>query len=165
MVIGAEGSPNKGYKCAKLLASLAEFLTQPGTQKVALVGIGNLGRALLSYSHKQQPGLLIVAAFDIAPDKTNKVIDGCRCFHIDTLESVIKEQNIKVAIIAVPGEAAQLVADRLAIAGVRGIVNFAPAPLHLPPSVFVENIDVTMSLEKVVYFAAKGTQSERNKSA
>ena len=157
MVIGAEGSPKRGYKCAKLAASLGRFLDVPGGQKVALIGVGNLGRALLSYFMNRHPGLQIVAAFDSDNEKAGSVILGCRCYHLDEIEQVIKNEGIKVAVIAVPAGSAQFVADRVALAGVKGILNFAPVALHLPPSVFGENIDVTMSLEKVAFFAAKRT--------
>jgi redox-sensing transcriptional repressor len=153
MATGYAGSPNRGYDVQKLLESLRNFLDKPGGQGMALVGIGNLGRALLSYFIGRRPHLSIVAAFDTDPAKTGRVIHGCRCYPIDQLETVVGDEGIEAAVIAVPVEQAQPVAERLVRCGVRGLLNFAPVALHLPPDVYVENIDVTMSLEKVAYFS------------
>ena len=157
MVVGTEGSPKRGYKCCELLKSLAAFLDQPEGHKVALVGVGNLGRSLLSHFIGRRPSLEIVAAFDANPQIAGTSINGCPCHAVDELEHVIQKEKIKTAILAVPVLAAQLVADRLCVAGIKGIVNFAPVPLHVSPSVFVENLDLTMSLEKVAFFASKRT--------
>jgi redox-sensing transcriptional repressor len=98
-----------------------------------------------------------VAAFDTDPHKVNRVIHGCRCYPKQQLKEVVAANGIKIGIIAVPATEAQYVADSLIATGVRGILNFAPAPLHVPPSVFVEDIDLTMSLEKVAYFARQNS--------
>jgi redox-sensing transcriptional repressor len=153
MGVGYDGSPNRGYDVQKLLESLREFLDEPGGQKAALLGIGNLGRALLSHFVGRRPNLSIRAAFDVNPHKTGRVIHGCRCYHIDDLEAVLEEQGINLALLAVPVDEAQALAERLVRSGVRGIVNFAPIPLHLPADLYIENIDLTMSLEKVAYFS------------
>jgi redox-sensing transcriptional repressor len=157
MVIGAGGSPKKGYGCVNLLQNLAAFLDPPSGQKVALVGIGNLGRALLSYFRGRRPGLEIVAAFDTDSEKVNAVTNDCPCYPMEELDAVIQREQIRVAILAVPAPVAQIVGDRLSLSGIRGIVNFCPTALHLPPTVFVDNLDVTMSLEKVAFFASKRT--------
>ncbi|MCD4824923.1 MAG: redox-sensing transcriptional repressor Rex [Phycisphaerae bacterium] len=164
MQIGYDGSPKRGYDVKKLLESLRHFLDEPGGQRVALLGVGNLGRALLSYFIGRRPHLSIVAAFDTDPQLSGRVIYGCRCHPLDELEDVLKAQDITVAIVAVPAVAAQELADRLVQNGVKGILNFAPIPLAVPSEIFVENIDLTMSLEKVAYFsreAACETACER----
>lgn len=155
MAIGYDGSPKRGYEAAKLLESLEQFLNEPGGQRVAMVGVGNLGRALLSYFIGRRPHLELVAAFDIDPQRTGRVIHGCRCYPMDDLEAVLGKEQIDTVILAVPASAAQKVADRLVRGGIRGILNFAPAPLNVPAKVYVENIDLTMSLEKVAFFARK----------
>lgn len=161
MGIGARGSSKHGYPCRNLLDNLNDFLNRPDTAKAALVGIGNIGRALLAYFDTQRPHLELAAAFDTDVAKTRCRIHGCPCYSMDDLERVLRAEKLRVAIVAVPGESAQAVAARLALAGVRGIVNFAPAALSLPDSVFVENIDVTMSLEKAAFFASKGSIVEK----
>jgi redox-sensing transcriptional repressor len=153
MVVGYEGSPKRGYETAKLLGGIRNTLDEPGGQKMAVVGVGNLGRALLAYFTGRRPGLAMAAAFDKDPGRIGRVIHGCHCHHMDDLERVVEEEGIHVAVLAVPAVAAQKVADKLVRCGIRGILNFAPVPVHVPPTVYIENIDLTMSLEKVAFFA------------
>jgi redox-sensing transcriptional repressor len=98
-----------------------------------------------------------VAAFDNDPGKANRVIHGCRCYPIDDLQQVVRERDIRLGVIAVPAPEAQPVANLLCQAGVRGLLNFAPLRLWVPEHVYVENLDVTMSLEKVAYFARQSS--------
>jgi redox-sensing transcriptional repressor len=153
MVIGYTGSPAHGYEVTDVITAIGKFLDPVAEQKVALVGIGNLGRAILVYFTGRRPKLNVTAAFDTDPHKVNRVIHGCRCYPKQQLREIIAADNIKIAIIAVPASEAQYVADSLVAAGVRGLLNFAPVPLRVPTGVFVEDIDLTMSLEKVAYFA------------
>ncbi|EKD25807.1 MAG: hypothetical protein ACD_79C01497G0003 [uncultured bacterium] len=157
MEIGFKGSSKKGYEVEGLIKFISDFLDNPECEKVVLVGVGNLGRALLSFFTARRPNLKIVAAFDQDPMKNGRVIHGCRCYGIDELEQVVAETQSKVAILAVPSKEAQGVAERLLKAGVKGIVNFAPVYLQLPVKVSVENIDVTMALEKVSFLARQKT--------
>ncbi|MFP4052670.1 MAG: redox-sensing transcriptional repressor Rex [Phycisphaerae bacterium] len=156
MAIGYSGSPTRGYDVRQLIEAIGNFLDEPQLQGVAIVGIGNLGRALMSYFAGRRPKLAITAGFDVSPEKVGRVINGCRCYPLEELEAIVTEQGIKQAIIATPAEAAQEAADRLVRAGVRGILNFAPIPLRVRPDVYVEDLDMTMSLEKVAYFARTG---------
>ena len=158
MTIGYAGTPQRGYNAAKLLECLADFLDLPQGQKMALVGVGNLGRALLSYFYGRRPNLVISAAFDNDPQKNGRVIHGCRCYSLEQLESILTQQEIYLGVIAVPSAAAQEVADLLVRCGARGILNFAPLPLHLPQHVYVDNLDVTLSLEKVAFFARQNSK-------
>jgi len=153
MVLGTSGSSARGYAVAELLQSLGRFLDHPAGQDAALVGVGNLGKALLTHFSGRRPNLAITAAFDSDPTKANRSISQCRVWPMDRLEEVLRARDIRVAIIAVPPEAAQAVADRLVGAGVRGILNFAPVRLRVPEGVYVEDLDMTVSLEKVAYFA------------
>ena len=153
MAVGYSGSPTKGYEIAELAASIARFLDGECSQSVALIGVGNLGRAILAYFSGRRPNLAIVAAFDRDEHRVNRVIHGCRCYPVDVLQEKVAEVGIRTAIIAVPAGEAQTVADRLVRSGVRGILNFAPTHLRVPPNVFVQEIDITTSLEKVAFFA------------
>ncbi len=153
MAVGYSGSPTKGYDVSELAGSIGRFVDGEQQQPVALVGVGNLGRAILAYFTGRRPNLAIVAAFDRDVHRVNRVIHGCRCHPVEQLEEVIAGQGIRTAIIAVPATEAQAVADRLVRGGVRGILNFAPVPLRVPPSVFVQEMDITTSLEKVAFFA------------
>ncbi len=153
MAIGYTGSPVHGYGIRDLIKSIADFLDAPEGQNVALVGIGNLGRAILTYFTGRRPRLSIVAAFDVDPAKINRTFHGCRCFPVADIHAIIPAMNIDIGIITVPAENAQSVAEILCDAGIHGILNFAPVRLALPETVYVEDLDVTTSLEKVAFFA------------
>ncbi len=155
MHIGYSGNPNRGYDVEALLESIGQFIDDPDGHRAALIGVGNLGRAILAYFAGRRPNLSIVAVFDNDPEKYGRVILGHRCYSIDNFETVIKEKNIRSAIITTPAHVAQSITDRLIAANIRGILNFAPVALRVPPYVFVEDIDMTTSLEKVAYFASQ----------
>ncbi len=159
MESGYVGHSRRGYDVMGLIESLREFLDAPEGQGVALVGVGNLGRAILAYFVGRRPSLAIRAAFDIDPQKVGRVVHGCRCHPMETIEDVIAEEGITTAVLAVPVDSAQEAAERLVRGGVRGILNFAPIPLTLPETVHVENIDMSMALEKVAYFSRDDQQT------
>jgi redox-sensing transcriptional repressor len=153
MSIGYEGSPKRGYDSRKLLTSIESFLYEPDGQNVALVGVGNLGRAILAYFACRRRLLRIVAAFDRDAAKVSRTVHGCRCYRLARLREVVRRKRIDVGIVSVPASAAQDIADRLVEAGATGILNFAPVSLRLPPYVYVGNIDLAMALEKVAFFS------------
>jgi redox-sensing transcriptional repressor len=157
MHIGFSGNPNRGYDIPELSSSIGRFIDDPSGQFAALVGVGNLGRAIMSYFSGRRPKLAIAAAFDNDPAKYGRVIHGYRCHSIEELASVVKTKNISIGIITVPASEAQKTADMLVALGVKGILNFAPVPLKVPAGVHVEDIDMTMSLETVAYFARKAS--------
>ena len=137
---------------AELIEAITRILNGSQERIIALVGIGNLGRAILSYFASKHPGLTIAAAFDTDDRRVNRVVSGCRCYHLDCFEQQVREKQINLGIITVPAAAAQSVADRMTGAGIRGILNFAPVPLKVPKGVFVDRIDIASSLEKLAYF-------------
>lgn len=155
MAIGYSGTPARGYEVDELLESISSFLEDPHGQEVVLVGLGNLGRAILAYFSGRRPRLSISAAFDLDPTRVNRVIHGCRCYPVDQLAEIVREKRALVGIICVPALQAQKVANDLAAAGIRGILNFAPVRLHLTDDIYVEDLDVTTALEKVAYFARR----------
>jgi redox-sensing transcriptional repressor len=161
MNVRYEGSPTRGYEVVVLEECIGAFLDPPSTQAVALVGVGNLGRALFAYFLGRRPLLQIVAAFDIDPAKVDRMINGCPSYHISEARTVMRERGINVAMIAVPAAAAQSVADTLVEAGVRSLLNFADVRLRLPPDVYVEHIDIGVTLEKVAFFARRPAGVER----
>ena len=156
MVVGSNGIPTKGYDVESLIESIGQFLYAPDPEAVALVGVGNLGRAILSYLDGRSPNLKIVAAFDNDPDKADHVISGCRCYATRQMPEIFAENKIATAIITVPADQAQYVCDLLVDAGANGIVNFAPVGLQVPAQIHVENVDMTTSLEKTAYFGRQG---------
>ncbi|MBD3289222.1 redox-sensing transcriptional repressor Rex [candidate division KSB1 bacterium] len=158
MSIGYSGSPVRGYDIQNLIKSLGEFIDGEEKQPVALVGLGHVGRAVLDYLKGRRPKLEITASFDDDPAKVDRVFQGCMCYHVNDLEKIIEKENIKVGIIAVPADEAQSVAERMANAGIKGILNYAPVKLNIPSGIYVENRDMTLAVEKVAYFARTASE-------
>ncbi len=152
MTIGFTGSPRKGYAIQELVEAINAVLARSVDTAVALVGVGNLGRAILAYYGNRQP-IRFAAAFDRAPEKTGRILHGCRCYPVDQMAEVIQRDAIHVGVIAVPAGEAQAVADQLVLAGVKGILNFAPVRLRVPAGLYVENVDLMMALDRVAYYA------------
>jgi redox-sensing transcriptional repressor len=154
MAVGYSGSPTRGYDIQELVKSIGHFLDAPRGMNVGLVGVGNLGRAILAYFSGRRPKLAIVAAFDTDPAKYHRKFHGCPCYPTSELTRIVREMDIRIGIVTVPAEEAQRVAEELIDAGARGILNFAPVRIiaHGQPA-YVEDIDVTTALEKVAYFA------------
>jgi redox-sensing transcriptional repressor len=148
---GHFGYPGIGYRCDELIAAIRRILGTDQTWTVALVGAGNLGRALLGYRGFQQRGFHFVAAFDIDPTKIGSLIEGVPVQHLDRLPQVAQENRIRLGMIAVPAIAAQAAADRLLAAGVEGILNFAPVTLNLPATVSHVGVDLAIELEQLAF--------------
>jgi redox-sensing transcriptional repressor len=161
VAVGCQGRPNQGYRVADLLACIGTVLDAPDAEAVALVGVGNLGSALLRYLTDRRPKLSVTAAFDRDPRKIGRVVNGCPCYAATELPQVVMDRQIRVGIIAVPAAGAQEAATLLVNAGVRSLLNFAPVRLHVPEGVFVEDIDISTSLEKAAYFARQRSREER----
>ena len=119
---------------------------------MVLVGVGNLGTALLRYNFYRSHNTKIVAGFDQDPNKVGKDVDGIPVYSMDRLAEVTQLHNVEVAILTVPLNAAQSTADFLVKNGIRGILNFTPARLTAPPYVRIHNIDLTIELQTLIYF-------------
>jgi redox-sensing transcriptional repressor len=148
---GHFGHPGIGYRCDDLINAIRKILGTDRDWPVAMVGTGNLGRALLGYRGFSHQGFRIVAAFDIDPERVGATIDGVRVFHLDQLADVVAQHKIKLAMVAVPASAAQSVADRLVAAGIEGIVNFAPVTISLPDHVRQIGVDLAIELEQLSF--------------
>ena len=151
--LNVRGTPQKGYLIDAFLADLHECLCVTVPAKAVLIGVGNLGRALLSHFLLASPGLKIVAAFDRDRKIAGSVISSCRIYHISELQAVMKNEKPLAGIIATPPDEAQQLADELAAGGVKGLLNFAPAAIKPPKGVYLEQIDLLMALEKTAFFA------------
>jgi redox-sensing transcriptional repressor len=158
-----KGTPQKGYRVDEFMAELYGHLESAELTRIVLVGTGNLGKAILSYFNKRRPNLSIIAAFDQDDDKTDRVIAGCHVLHISQLERTIREKKVLVGVITVPAQSAQEVADLMVRAGVKSILNFAPVNLRLSRNVFMEHIDITLSIEKAAYYARHGKTTKELK--
>lgn len=152
MLMGFTSMQRKGYDIRELIESIGKLIDTPEGMNVAVIGAGNLGRAITGYFRGKRSKLNIVATFDVDPDKIGRVIAGVKCFSMDSLEQLILEQQVNIAILTVPPEHARKISDQLAAAGIKGILNFTTVPLNMPPHVFLEEYDMITSLEKVAYF-------------
>ncbi|PKL45495.1 MAG: redox-sensing transcriptional repressor Rex [Candidatus Riflebacteria bacterium HGW-Riflebacteria-1] len=157
MPVGGNGCSSKGYEVNLLIEEIAKLLDCNDKQNIALIGAGNLGRALLGYLSGSRDNYDIVALFDNDPEKYGRVICGKRCYCIDQLAEKIKEYKITTAILAVPGEAAEATAEILIGTGIKAILNFAPKHITTSSTVFIETLDITKALEKAIYFSRKNT--------
>jgi redox-sensing transcriptional repressor len=156
MTIGAVGTPSRGYDTAELRRTIDQFLGPTAARAIALIGVGNLGRALIDYIHRHDDRLSIAAAFDRDETKSGRVVQGVRCYPVEDIPRIVQEQGIGIAILAIPETGAQAVVDRLVTSGVRAILNFAPVSLRVPSGVRVEDIDITVALDKLAFSARTG---------
>lgn len=152
MFIGYSSMQRKGYDVRELIDVIAGILDSETGMNVAVVGIGNLGRAITTYFLGKRSKLNIVATFDVDTNKVNRVIAGIKCYSINNMQEVIREKNVSIAIITVPADQAREVAENLHLAGVKGLLNFTTVPLNVSPEVYIDEYDMVTSLEKVAYF-------------
>ncbi len=148
---GQFGYPGIGYRCDELVAAIKRILGTNREWPVALVGLGNLGRALLGYRGFGEQGFRVVAAFDVDPNKVGAQIEGVPVYAIADLHRIIQEQNIRLAIVAVPAAAAQGVAEQVVQAGVEGVLNFAPVTISLPKEISTVGVDLAIELEQLAF--------------
>jgi len=167
MAVGYTGTPAHGYDVIKLREHIEAFLFPASgeQQKAAIAGVGNFGRALLKFFSGRRPSLKIVASFEADPEKIDRVIGGCRCYPIEKAADVIRDKDITVGIIAVPDGESQYVANIFVEAGIRGIMNFARTPLRTPEGVYVEEIDLAMSMDRVAWFARQAVKPDVSASS
>ncbi|WP_301553611.1 redox-sensing transcriptional repressor Rex [Desulfuribacillus alkaliarsenatis] len=149
--LGELGKKGYGYNVNYLLNFLKDFLKQDVISNVVLVGVGNLGTALLNYSLYKNNSTKIVAGLDTDKQKIGTVINGVPIHHISELDKICKTHKVEVAIVTVPAAYAQNVVDQLVMAGIRGILNFTPARLYAPSEVRVHHIDLTVELQSLIY--------------
>lgn len=158
MLIGYSGNLRKGYDIKELIDMIGNIIDTEKGQKVVMVGLGNLGKAIISYFKGKRTKLTIVAAFDVNPDKIDRIYDGVPCYNIDKLPEIMKKESVTIGIITVPAEQAPAIAETLVLSGVKGILNYSPKPLNVSPYVYLEEYDMITSLEKVAFFAKKNDE-------
>jgi redox-sensing transcriptional repressor len=146
VALGAVGKPRSGYDIIELERTIIAALDVDNVKKIALVGVGNLGRALAGSDVWNQGGFELKAIFDVNPELIGTEIQGVKVRNITELFGVIKSEKIEAACIAVPASAAQEAANLLVTAGVRGIWNFSPVEINVPSDVIVENMRLEQGL-------------------
>lgn len=151
---GEFGRKGIGYEVEYVIDKITQILRLDRELPVALIGVGHLGIALCHYNQNKPSNLKISYAFDRDEDKVGVKIGPVVVEHDSALETRIAEANVKVAIVAVPSDAAQAVVDRLAACGIHAILNFAPVSLKVPENVQLRNADFTIELQSLAYYAA-----------
>ena len=152
---GTFGTPGVGYSIKKLIKQIDRILKLDVGHKAALVGVGNLGSAVLAYPGFKTYGFEIAAVFDSDPKKIGKKAKDIIIEDVSKIRS-LKKRNIHLGIIAVPRSAAQQMADALAEAGVKGILNFSPCYITAPKRIKVITIDIAMDLVRLPYYIPAG---------
>ena len=151
---GRFGKQGRGYSVRHLLDELKQILGLNSHWNVVVIGVGRLGRAILSYPGFTPDGFHLVAALDNDPGLVGQNVDGLVVRPVEELGQVVKEYDISIAVVAVPGADTQGVIDRLVECGVRAILNYAPTTPQVPPDVNIRNIDPVLSLQSMTFYLA-----------
>jgi redox-sensing transcriptional repressor len=157
MLIGYSSVQRKGYDVRELIDTIGKIIDSQQSLNVAIIGIGNLGRAVAGYFKGKRSKLNLVASFDNDPQKTNKVISGVRCYSYNDLEKTLGSLDIRIAILTVPPDFARDITEDLVRFGIKGILNFTTIALNVPSDVYLEEYDMITSMEKVAYFVKENT--------
>ncbi len=152
MLIGYSGTLRKGYNIQELIDLIAEIIDSEQGIKVAIVGMGNLGRALINYFYGKRHKLSIVAGFDTNPDKIGRTINEVPCYDSTRMKEIIQRENIEIGIITVPATQATNTSNQLVESGIKGILNYTPKPVDVPDNVYLEEYDMITTLEKVAFY-------------
>ncbi|HEC41435.1 MAG TPA: redox-sensing transcriptional repressor Rex [Bacteroides sp.] len=162
---GIKGNKKGGYNINELLITIREIFRKDELQKVIVVGVGNIGNAILQYKGFQKNMIEIVASFDIDPTKYKKKKLPVPVYSLDKLPKFVVEHKINTAIMTVPERVAQDVADLLIEAGIKGIMNFAPTVLKVPPHIHIVNICIGHELESLIYHSLQMGNNGRGKGS
>ena len=155
---GQFGTRGLGYSVSELRDVILEVLGREQLQPVVMVGAGNLGVALLRYRGFEKEGFEVVAAFDAVPEAVVSRGVSVPVYGQDEVARFVRENDVKLAILCVPGGVAQEAANELVDAGVQGILNFSPTLLQVPDAVTVNNVDLALELDNLSYFVSQGEE-------
>lgn len=152
-LFGSFGSVSRGYDVFSLSRTIGRLLGTDRVQVVALVGLGNLGRTLLTYRGFEERGFHFGVVFDRDPEKVGRVYAGRRCHPVEEMERVLPEYGARIAVLACGPVGLETVVERLARCGVRAILNFVPRHVAPPPGVHIEDVDISGKLEMLSFLA------------
>lgn len=158
---GALGKKGYGYNVNYLLSFFRKTLDQDEMTNVTLIGVGNLGTAFLHYNFIKNNNTKIAMAFDINEEKIGTEVGGVPVYDLNKLEEHVTDDDIPVAILTVPAQAAQSITDRLVALGIKGILNFTPARLNVPEHIRIHHIDLAVELQSLVYFLKHYSMQEK----
>lgn len=148
---GQFGHPGIGYRVQDLIVELRRILGTDKTWSVVLVGAGNIGRAMSGYRGFDRKGFRLVAVFDNDQTKVGRKLGPFTIQSLSQMAETVRHQSVRLAILAVPADNAQQVADELIEAGVRGLLNFAPVSLSVPRDVALQTVDMAVQLEQLAF--------------
>jgi len=149
---GIKGKRGVGFNIDDLINSFNKILGYDRSVRIALIGAGNLGKAILKYKMLDRFGFRIENVFDNNPEKIGKLISGYEVLDIDQVKDIFKKKNIVISILAVPPGSAQKVTDILVKAGVKVIINYTSVPIKTPPNVRIETTDPIEKLLHTLYY-------------
>ncbi|WP_084956023.1 redox-sensing transcriptional repressor Rex [Thermoactinospora rubra] len=158
--LGSYGTRGVGYEVEYLVYQISRELGLTQDWAVAIVGVGNLGRALANYGGFVSRGFRVAALLDADPEVVGDTIAGLNVDHIDELEAVIKRRGVSIVVLATPAAAAQQVCDRVVAAGVTSILNFAPVVLSVPDGVEVRKVDLSIELQILAFHEQRKADRE-----
>jgi len=148
---GQFGHPGIGYRVDELIAEVKKILGTDKVWNVLLVGAGNLGRALMAYKGFNAKGFRLASVFDASPQLVGRKMGPFTVQPMTELAETIQKNQIRLAMIAVPGDNAQEVVDHLVAAGIKGILNFAPTSVNVPPHIALNAVDLSVQLEQLSF--------------
>lgn len=148
---GQFGHPGIGYRVGDLIGELRKILGTDKTWSVVLVGAGNIGRAMSGYRGFDRKGFKLVAVFDNDQSKVGRKLGPFTILPLAEMAETVRQQSVRLAILAVPADNAQEVADQLIDAGVRGLLNFAPVSLAVPRNIALQTVDMAVQLEQLAF--------------
>ena len=158
--LGSYGTRGVGYDVEYLIHQISRELGLTQGWATCIVGVGNLGQALANYGGFEERGFRVAALFDADDAKVGNMVAGLDICHLDDMERVVKEEEISIAVLAVPGGAAQDVADRAISAGITSILNFAPAVLAVPPGISLRKVDLSIELQILAFYEQRRMAEE-----
>lgn len=148
---GEFGKRGVGYNIENLIKVIKKIIGVDRENNVVVIGVGKLGSALIGYPGFSKLNINIVGAFDKNLQKIGKMVGGIKIMDIKELKKFVKKNNVKIAILSVPADAAQNVGELIVEAGIKGILNFSPASLVLPPDVNIVNVDMASELANIIF--------------
>jgi len=156
MLTGFSGSSRNGYRVTDLLEYIDSTLTLPKGQKATIIGMGELGRALLKHiSSNPVCPVMIPVTFDIDPKKTNQEYFGINCYDLTRAPQLLNEFDIQIAILAIVSNDIQEIIESLLISGIRSLINFSAGPFRVPNNIYLKDFDIRTTLEEVSYFISQ----------
>ncbi len=158
--LGSYGTRGVGYDVEYLIHQISRELGLTQDWSVCIVGVGNLGTALASYSGFAERGFRVAALLDVDPERVGKIVNGIEVGHFEDVERYVKEEDVSIAILAVPAPVAQDIADRLCAAGISSILNFTPRVLTVPPGVSLRKVDLSIELQILSYYEQRRDAEE-----